>query len=213
MNYFTPVLAVHIAAGFTALLTGLVAIISRKGQRLHHMNGKIYFWSMLTVAISAAIMSLMKDLDFFLMLSVFSFYSAYSGFMAIRNKPRSARWLDWLMLTGAIITCGFMISSGNIILIVFGSIFTLFCLRDVRDFLKKESHTIRSMHWLVIHIARMLAAYIATTTAFVVVNFGNILSGNWHLVVWLGPTAIGVPLIFYWINRYLPAKKKSLEIE
>lgn len=213
MNYFTPILVVHIAAGFTALVTGLIAIISRKGQRIHRMNGKIYFWSMLSVAISAAIMSLMKDLDFFLMLSVFSFYSAYSGFMAIRNKTRSARWLDWLMLTGAIATSGFMISSGNIILIVFGSIFTLFCLQDVRDFLKKESYTVRSRHWLIIHIARMLAAYIATTTAFVVVNFADILSGNWNLVVWLGPTAIGTPLIFYWISRYVPVKKKSLEIE
>jgi uncharacterized membrane protein len=193
MNYFTPILVVHIAAGFTALLTGLIAIISRKGQRLHRINGKIYFWSMLTVAVSAAIMSLMKDLDFFLMLSVFSFYSAYSGFMAIRNKTRTARSLDWLMLMGAVVTCGFMISSGNIILIVFGSIFTLFCLRDARDFLRKQSPTIRSMHWLIIHIGRMLAAYIATTTAFVVVNFGDVLSGNWNLLIWLGPTAIGVP--------------------
>jgi uncharacterized membrane protein len=204
-TFFTPVLVLHIIAGFTALLTGLAAIIARKGRKFHRANGKIYFWSMLFVAVSAAIMSLMKDLNFFLMLSMFSFYSAYSGFRAIRNKERRATLTDWLMLGGAVVTCGFMILSANIILTVFGVIFGSFLFSDIKQF-TSEPLPIKSMNWLLIHIGRMLGAYIATVTAFIVVNFGNYFSGNWNLIAWLGPTVIGIPLISYWINKYKPKK-------
>lgn len=203
--FLTPVLVLHIIAGFTALLTGLASTVARKGRKLHRVNGKIYFWSMLFVAVSAAMMSLIKELDFFLMLSMFSFYSAYSGFRAIRNKERRATVIDWLMLSGAIVTCGFMILSFNIILTVFGVIFGSFLFSDIRQF-TSEPRPIKSMNWLLVHIGRMLSAYIATTTAFIVVNFGNYFSGNWNLIVWLGPTVIGIPLISYWISQYKPKK-------
>lgn len=200
---YSYTLILHITAGFAALLTGLIGIVSRKGQQLHRLNGKIYFWAMLTVAITAALMSIVKDLDFFLMLSVFSFYAAYSGYRAIRNKLRRANWLDWTMVIGSVITFSYMIISRNVILITFGTIFGLFLFRDIKDFTRKEPKPIQSKYWLIVHIGRMLGAYIATVTAFLVVNFGSILHDNWNLIVWLGPTAIGVPLIFYWIRRQM----------
>jgi hypothetical protein len=158
---------------------------------------------------SVSRMSLIKDLDFFLMLSMFAFYSTYSGYRAIRNKSPRANWLDWIMVTGAVVTCGFMITSGNTILIVFGVIFGLLSISDARDFLTKEPFTIKSKRWLVIHIARMMAAYIATTTAFVVVNLSQQLPDAFGILVWFAPTAIGTPLIFYWVNKY---KQKPKEI-
>jgi uncharacterized membrane protein len=211
--FFTPTLIVHIAAGFTALFTGLIAIIAKKGLKLHRTNGKIYFWSMLIVAITAAAMSLMKELSFFLMLSMFSFYSSYTGFRVIRNKDRVANWLDWSLLAGAVLTVSFMMVSGNIILMVFGFIFGSFLFSDVRDFLTSKFQQTKSRGWLIIHIARMLAAYIGTVTAFCVVNFSRFFHDNWTLIVWLGPTAIGTPLIFYWINKYTIKRKMPVSLQ
>ncbi len=55
----------------------------------------------------------------------------------------------------------------------------------------------------------MMAAYIATTTAFVVVNLSQQLPDAFGILVWFAPTAIGTPLIFYWVNKY---KQKPKEI-
>ncbi|MEP7129292.1 MAG: DUF2306 domain-containing protein [Chitinophagales bacterium] len=205
----TPALIIHIAAGSVALLTGLLSISASKGQKVHRTSGKIYFWCMLIVAFSAAYMSLINDLSFFLMLSMFAFYSTFAGYRAIRNKSRRADWLDWLMVAGAIVTCGFMIFSGKIILLVFGSIFGFLSITDIKDFSRKEPFTIKSKRWLVVHISRMIAAYIATTTAFVVVNLSEVVPQNLNVVVWLAPTALLTPLIFYFLKKYTNKKKAT----
>lgn len=195
-------LILHITAGFIALVTGLIAILARKGMKIHRASGKIYFWSMLAVAVTAVFMSLIKDLDFFLMISMFAFYSAYAGFRAIRNKTRRASIPDWLMTAVALATCGFMVASGNIILIVFGIIFSLLAISDAKDFLQKEPISLKSKRWLLVHISKMMSAYIATVTAFVVVNLSDVVPQQLNVVVWLAPTAILTPLIIYFIRRY-----------
>ncbi|MBK9732567.1 MAG: DUF2306 domain-containing protein [Chitinophagaceae bacterium] len=205
----TPALIIHIAAGSVALLTGLLSILAKKGRKVHRTSGKIYFWCMLIVAFSAAYMSLLYDLSFFLMLSMFAFYSTFAGYRAIRNKSRKADWLDWLMVGSAIVTCGFMITSGSIILIVFGSIFGFLSISDAKDFSQKEPFTIKSKRWLAVHISRMMTAYIATTTAFVVVNLSEAVPKNLNVVVWLAPTALLTPLIFFFINKYMNKKKAT----
>ena len=207
--FLSPALIIHIAAGFIALLTGLIAIVAKKGQKVHRIVGKIYFWSMLIVAGSAAFMSLIKDLSFFLMLSMFAFYASYAGFRAIRNKTRRANWLDWLTVAGAIVTSLFMVTSGNVILIVFGTIFGSLTILDARDFLHKEPFTVKSKRWLAVHIGRMMTAYIATTTAFIVVNLSSIVPENLNVFVWLAPTAMGTPIIFYFVNKYISKRKPA----
>ncbi len=199
-------LILHITTGFIALVAGLVAILARKGMKIHRTAGKIYFWAMLAVAATAMFMSLMKDLDFFLMLSMFAFYSAYAGFRVIRNKTRRASPADWLMTAGALATCVFMLTSGNVILIVFGVIFAFLAVSDGRDFLKKEANSLKSKRWLLVHITRMMSAYIATVTAFVVVNLGDIVPQQWNVAVWLAPTVLLTPLIMFWTRKYSSKK-------
>lgn len=43
-------LAIHIVAGSLALLSGYVALIARKGERLHRRTGKLFTYAMLTMA-------------------------------------------------------------------------------------------------------------------------------------------------------------------
>jgi hypothetical protein len=47
-------------------------------------------------------------------------------------------------------------------------------------------------------MGNMVGAYIATVSAFSVVNFTFLPP----MVRWLWPTAVGVPLIFIWIRSY-----------
>ena len=51
--------------------------------------------------------------------------------------------------------------------------------------------------WLLIHLQRMIGAYIASVTAFIVTNDNY----NLGIIGWLLPTAILVPLIFKWSKQ------------
>ena len=65
------------------------------------------------------------------------------------------------------------------------------------------------MHWLLNHIARMTGSYIATLTAFFVVNNKGYFP---ELVVWLGPSIIGTFIIIRW-RAYYRSKFKQRSIE
>lgn len=75
------------------------------------------------------------------------------------------------------------------VLFFFG--FFLFSM-SLQDLIKMKRKKFVKNAWLFDHISRMSGSFIATTTAFIVVNFS--MTPAW--VLWLLPTAIGTPLIF-----------------
>ncbi|MAC96297.1 MAG: hypothetical protein CMC96_12455 [Flavobacteriales bacterium] len=75
------------------------------------------------------------------------------------------------------------------VLLVFG--FFLFSM-SAQDLIKMKRKKFVKNAWLFDHIGRMSGSFIATSTAFIVVNFS--MTPAW--VLWLLPTAIGTPLIF-----------------
>jgi hypothetical protein len=81
-------------------------------------------------------------------------------------------------------------SSFGMVAIVFGVIGLLFGMSDIRDFLH---HPADKMAWWYTHMTRMLSAYIATVTAFSVVNFQFLPS----LVGWLWATVAGL-----WVSLF-----------
>lgn len=209
-------LIIHIIAGFAALATGFVAIITQKGKGWHIRSGRIYFWSMIVVAVTAVFLSVVQPNLFLLFISLFSFYLSWSGYRAIRWKnnplPGSIHVFNKLLvplffLTGIImIGLALTIMSGivrhqllqqaSVILLVFGMIFAAFTGRDLA--LRIGWLTRSKFQWMFDHIQGMLAAYIATFTAFLVVNVTFLPM----VVVWLTPTVIGTPLIAYWVRKY-----------
>ena len=91
---------------------------------------------------------------------------------------------------------------GNEHLVVFG----LIGLQNVRKDLQNYRGKIKfKMYWLREHIIRITAAYIASFTAFIVVNQNHF--PNWipEVTYWLLPTVFLTPLIFKWVRQY--AKK------
>ena len=204
-TYAVPII-IHITSGFICLITGLIAMTSIKGQKSHKKAGSIFFYSMLVVAISAVWISIFKRNDFLLTIAGFSFILNYFGYRATKNKLLHPNVLDWLVVLMGLINSYIMLKAGDSVLLVFGIINLLAVIGTVRVFiLNILNKPIKKLEWLARHIGLMIGAYIATITAFVVVNVTSI-EPKW--LPWLLPTFIFVPVIIYFTRRYTLIKIK-----
>src|SRR5271154_2904193 len=98
--YIRILLAIHIACGVTAFVCAPVALLTAKGGKTHRRWGKIYFWAMAGVAVTALILSFALPIFFLAMVAVFSFYSAFAGYRVLFLKdmytgarPKAVDWL------------------------------------------------------------------------------------------------------------------------
>lgn len=205
---------IHIASGTLALLSAPMAILLRRQTPRHRIAGKVYFYSMLVVAITAVIISLYKELPFLLMVGVFSFYAIWDARRALAlkqlHKKQQPKWYDWA--AGFFTFCfniGLLFYGINFLMkgvgfgwvaIVFGTIGVMSVFSSLRKFIKRPTDP---KHWLYTHVSGMLAGYIATVTAFMAVNVRFLPA----LVVWLAPTVIGTSLIFWFIGRLKTGKE------
>jgi uncharacterized membrane protein len=203
---FRIVLAIHIFSGVVALFVAPGAMLTRKGGLWHRRWGKVYFWAMALVALTAIVLSLLRPGLFLALVAVFSFYLAFTGYRVLyRKNPRQAASLmDWsgtvLMLLGGAGLVGYGVyllraSGFGTVAIVFGSIGLLLACADVRAFLRPPAD---KRAWWFTHMNRMMAAYIATVTAFSAVNFFFLPT----LVRWLWPTLFGLVGISVWSRHY-----------
>ena len=203
------VLGLHIVAGYIALGVAPGAMLTQKGGWWHRRCGKVYVWSMAIVALTAVMLSLYRPNLFLLLLAVFSFYQAFSGYRVLSRKLPShgqrATSLDWfaagVTLAGSIALAVYALSRVGsnstffIVPLIFGVLGIILASRDLHSFFRPR--TAKNAWWFN-HMGRMLGAYIATVSAFSVVNFAFLPP----LIRWLWPTAIGIPGIFLWISYY-----------
>lgn len=56
-------LFVHILSGCLALVFGILILCLKKGNRTHRRNGKIFFFSMIAISISALVLSATKHIS------------------------------------------------------------------------------------------------------------------------------------------------------
>lgn len=189
----------HIAGGGVALLTGAVALLTIKGGRAHKRAGLVFFYAMLLVAVSAFAISVAKGKGFLLAISIFSFYLTYTGYRVLKNKTAKYAWYDWLVTAIALACAVYMISTQAVVLLAFGFLLCFIIGRNSYAQFKGEEKLkeIRKKR-ISAHLGNMSGAYIATLTAFLVVNVDFIQPG-W--VVWLLPTAVGLPFIFYHLRK------------
>lgn len=198
----------HVAAGVISLVAAPVSMAVAKGGVAHRISGKIFFWSMVYIFVSAAILGTYHWKPFLLMVSVLSFYLVYSGYRALYQKQinlgKGVQWYDWavaaacglFMLVFLIWSVDVMLKGGNVILLLFFSLGGLYSiLTEVNAYIKKPDVKHR---WLFNHIGRMVGGFIAAVTAFST----NVLTFMPGLAQWLWPTLIGTPLIIYWIRTY-----------
>lgn len=216
----------HIAGGTLSLLSGLLAIASPKGGRMHRAGGKVFFAAMTLVFVTALIMAVVKALTFLLMVAFFSYHMLLRGYRALYLKRQHHGMklaLPDILIngTGIIFNTSLLIwgishllSGGNYIHIVavfFGLLGISMAGSDVKRLFIPPTD---KKQWLYTHIGGMGGAYIAAVTAFMVVNV-HFLPG---LVVWTAPAVIGLGLISMAIRQYRkkeerpPAKSLQQEI-
>ncbi len=198
-------LYLHIFAGFIALVTGLVPMFSKKGGITHILWGKVYYWAMFIVALTALIRFQMKlNLIFLSGIAIFSFYNTFTGVRLIHRKDNpKPKFVDWfgaiLMVMGSLGMLYFSYLAYQkantfytVLFTVFGLFMLVLSLEDLRVFTGRKQIDndvpLQTRYWFQNHISRMGGSYIATVTAFLVVNNPPQIPG---LVVWIAPGVIG----------------------
>lgn len=207
----------HVIAGITSLLMGLSsAFIGKKGGKLHRQLGKIFFGSMFWVFISAMlIISFVRFNSFLMVIAVFSFYMAFSGYRVLKIKrTMKVEAIDWI---AAVITILFgltMLGMGvNYLLqsnfssvlgylsLFFGFFTAQTGWQNYKGF--KRLAEAEKMWWWFAHMNSMSGSLIASITAFLVQN-GRIfnLPSDLGWILWILPAFVGLPLISYWARKY-----------
>ncbi|OQP62338.1 hypothetical protein A3860_28670 [Niastella vici] len=200
-------LILHIISGFTALSTGLLSMLNKKGAPRHRLTGKIFFFGMTGVFITATFISIVKNIPFLFMVGFFSYYLASSGYRALYLKKlhlqQQPAGLDWFisgtgMLAGLalVIFSYFWFTQRG----MWGTVplsFGIFCfisgLKDIRRFYRRPAE---KQHWFFTHGSRMGGAFAATVTAFIVVN---VKMGSLSWLLWILP-GVGIG---FWTSRIL----------
>ena len=209
---FHYILGVHIAFGTVALLIAPLAMVTVKGGLWHRRWGKIFFWAMAGIALTATVLCWLRTGIFLFVIAIFSFYLALTGYRVLRRKKPEAKpgpfdvgiALAMVLAGTAFILLGILDhdTSARWVRIIFGALALRLGLLDVfRLFRPPRS----PQSWMLSHMTRFLGAYIATVTAFSVVNF-QFLPYFWR---WLWPTMFGVLGIIVWRRHY--AKKFKSE--
>lgn len=211
-SFVNYLLVFHIAAGFTALLSAPIAIFFRKTPSKHRLIGRIFFYAMFFVFLSAIILSLLGRNVFLFLIAFFSFNFAWNGLRSIKAmKNRDSQKLDIytnyfsMLFNAALILIGIYIitlsglNTVGILSVVFGAIGFFNALR----FHKILKSDLKPMDWLGQHIVGMGAAYIATFTAFSATNFVFLPA----IIAWLWPTVIGTILLSWYLGRLRKTQK------
>jgi uncharacterized membrane protein len=212
-DMITPLLYLHIAAGSIVLASMFIPVITRKGGPLHRRAGWVFVVSMVTVSISAVLLSVVRLLFepanttsalFLGYLGILTGSQTSVGVRVVRTKSRAAASRNWWDLSLAAALLG-----GGIGLFVYG-------LRVEQPLLRAFSivgmvtgaanlwfwrRTPGRMQWWFEHMNAMLGGCIGGTTAFLV-QMANRIGGEASLLMWLAPTIVGVPAIAIWNVYY-----------
>lgn len=215
---FRILIILHIAGGSVGLVFGLVNIVAKKGDSQHKLVGKLFSYGMMTAGLTALMMSIIHPNPFLFMVGVFTIYMVATGnrYLKMRKKGKSAAFqlIDKLYALLMLICGAGFVVYGLLLLLntkMFGVVFVMlgfFSLMFVRRDWENFSGKSKVMnYWLTAHLQRMMGAFIASLTAFLVVNqkyFPEAISG---VVYWLLPSAIITPLIVKWSRKYEVRRK------
>jgi len=197
-------LPIHIISGVIALASAVSALSFKKGKNRHFLSGKIFFWAMLGIFITAIPMSIINENIFLVFVAIFSFYLAFSGMRFGRNRAGIATPLDWIavglmVFSGVgmwILSINYFMNENSqyIVLLVFGFLAISLGYNNFRTYRNK---TATGKERIEKHLTNMMGGTIAVVTAVLVVNPPS--DPEW--VWWVLPTALIVPGIFWWVRK------------
>lgn len=202
MDLFKILLYTHASLGGVALISGFLAAILTKGSRWHKRMGATFHNSMLaSIFLSLIIACLPEHVNPFLFcIGVFSAYSVIGGKRCLKSiKPNFNIQIDKylaisIFIIGITMLCVGLYTGGDmqIVLTVFGILAIISGISDYKKYQNMEKFkTNRIKH----HIGKITGGYIATVTAFIVVN--GFIPGIWG---WFLPTMVGGLYVIYYVR-------------
>ena len=199
-------LSIHILAGSVALVSAALALSSEKGKKFHILIGKAYFWSMAIIFLTALPLSTITSNVFLFLITIFSFYLAFSGMRFAKNRKGVPTRIDliavnFMLLSGVgmwILAIIYFIDNDSqfIPLTVFGFLALFLGYGDFQTF---KNQTAIGKERIAKHLTNMMGGTIAVVTAVLVVNPPS----NPEWVWWILPTVLITPIIFWWNKKVL----------
>ena len=200
-------LPIHIIAGVIGLVSGAVALSTRKGAKLHRKGGMIFVYAMMIVAITGTVMGSLISEMAAVIPGVLTFYLVLSSFLTVR-RPVALKfsWIDFgVMLMGLTVSIasfsyGFVAEGQPTVLyIIFGAVALLATLGDLR----MMARGIQGAHRIARHLWRMcVALFLAAISLFIGQSqvFPEPLRNSGLLPI---TVLLVLLLMFYWLVRVL----------
>lgn len=203
---------IHAFFGGLGLITGLGSIIVKKGSKPHKKMGKLFSIGMIVSSLISIPISWLPNHENILLflIGLFTIYLVVSGNRVLTFKSKSkvvANPIDKIISGSMLILSILMILLGTYGLIKGNSTYVLFIFfgafglsLSIRDFIFYKNIENTKKGWLSNHIGKMIGAFIASVTAFIVAGIGI----N-NLIAWTLPSVLGTIYIIYW-RRKLKSK-------
>ncbi|MBM1107903.1 hypothetical protein JQC67_17240 [Aurantibacter crassamenti] len=211
----TTSIYIHAFLGGLGLITGVGSMAVKKGSGIHKKMGKIFSISMIASCILILPITWVPGhiSPFLFLISLFTIYLVLVGNLSLTFKKRDklkADSIDKGLSIGMAIFSIFMLVYGiyglfntvqdNALFLVFGGLGLFLTFRNFQFY---KNFKEKKIAWLLSHLTFMIAALIASFTAFIVAGLHM-----WNIVAWVTPSIIGTIYIIYW-RRKMKAKIAS----
>ena len=95
---YSPILAVHVLAGSLGLVSGTAAMCFRKGSPRHALAGRIFVACMLTMAVGAVYLAIVRHQPNNIGGGILTFYMIGTAWLTARRGDGETSPLDWIVL-------------------------------------------------------------------------------------------------------------------
>ena len=205
-NLVKIIIYIHAFFGGIGLVAGTAAMIIKKGNSTHKKVGKVFSIGMLVSSILSLIICAFPNHhnSFLLMIGIFTIYMILIGNRILNYKRKNySNNLDKIISGTMFITSIVMIVFGllplftsnaiGLLYLIFGFLGGFMSYRDFIFYKNPENYKI----WTMNHVGKMVGAYIASVTAFLVAGAGF---GD-NIYFWIVPSIIGTIYIFSWSKK------------
>ncbi len=199
---------IHAFFGGLGLVTGMGSILVKKGSPPHKTMGKLFSIGMITSSLISMPISWLPNHEnlFLFLIGLFTVYLVISGnqILTFKSKDKTRVQLLDKIISGSMLAISILMialgaygllqgHSTYVLFVFFGGFGLSMTIRDFRFY--RNFKTVKN-GWLSNHIGKMIAAFIASITAFIVAGLGI---GN--LIAWITPSILGTLYIIYWRRK------------
>lgn len=199
---------VHISGGAVGIVSGFVALFSRKGERLHRTAGKVFFLGMLVMALSATGLAALQNQTTNTVGGLFTLYLIGTAWAVVLRQPGTLSRLEAAGFLAASAIAAVGISLGlrggtdaagvpSAATLIFGIVAAIAALGDLHMLLRRGLHGANRISR---HLWRMCTALFVAAGSFFLGQADEIpeaLRGP-HLFV---PPLLALAALLFWLVR------------